>query len=470
MNQGKSLNLVIMVVSLLLLLISFCYDTQNTFLLIFPSFLILLITSVPVLMGREHNVFSPLNYLIYFIFLNLIVRNLYIIYDYPSESYVSNIFLLFKSKDTLVKPLVVMLISFMSFTLGYLFYSRRRPVRDEKLITWNSKKLNVLSVVLLFVSFVSLVKFIISSKVNILMLTLQTFSAYRGVTKNLEDYDAHGFLRVLIQLSVIVFYINYIYYKRSVKKTFWNRLFIFLSFLISILFFFFVQSRSGVIFIFINCFVINYYLKGGRFSYKSVSLLFVSIVVLFSFMTSLRGGSGFDLKEAVEDSLFTILDPLVANNGGVDVSKTGHIMEYVNTHDDFKYGWGYLWLGSSFIPRSIWSNKPVSMDTEVGMKVYNAGSYGSGAVPPGLVAESYWNFGYLGILVVPFFVGVFTRVLHNYFRIIYNDNNKILLYVICFMGVPYSCFGSSIVSMLLGVIYLFVPLQLSLKFITKVEK
>ena len=145
-------------------------------------------------------------------------------------------------------------------------------------------------------------------------------------------------------------------------------------------------------------------------------------------------------------------------------------MEYVNTHDDFKYGWGYLWLGSSFIPRSIWSNKPVSMDTEVGMKVYNAGSYGSGAVPPGLVAESYWNFGYLGILVVPFFVGVFTRVLHNYFRIIYNDNNKILLYVICFMGVPYSCFGSSIVSMLLGVIYLFVPLQLSLKFITKVEK
>ena len=96
--------------------------------------------------------------------------------------------------------------------------------------------------------------------------------------------------------------------------------------------------------------------------------------------------------------------------------------------------------------------------------------FGTGAVPPGLIAESYWNLGYLGILFVPFLLGIFTRHIHTYFRYIdSNNNNKVLFYVVCFMNIPYSCFGSSITSALIGVIYLLVPLYLSLKYITKSE-
>jgi oligosaccharide repeat unit polymerase len=468
MNQAKRINLSIIFFSFIILFISFFYNYNYSFFLLIPSFLILLITSFPILISNEHNVFSPLNYLIYFIFLNLFLRNIYIIYDYPSKSYVDGIFLLYDSKDLLIKAVLLTLMGFIFFTLGYLFYSYKPFVSNKKPVIWNSKKLNLLSFILSFISFISLIKFIISSKVNLLLVTLQTFSNYRGVSEDLSDYNANGFLRVLIQLSLVVFYINYIHFRKSQNKTFSNKFYLIFSFLITLLFFFFTQSRSGVMFLFINCFLINYYLNNYKFSYKRLLVLFPILVLFFSFMTSLRGGSGFDLKDAVQDSLFSVLDPLVANNGGIDTSKTAHIMNYVDKHNDFKYGSGYLFIFSSFIPRAIWPNKPVNIDTEVGMKVYNATSYGTGAVPPGLIAESYWNFGYLGILIIPFIVGIFTRRIHNYFKIINNDNNKILLYVVCFIGVPYSCFGSSITSALIGLIYLLVPLYLSLKYISKI--
>ena len=468
MNQAKRINLSIIFFSFIILFISFFYNYNYSFFLLIPSFLILLITSFPILISNEHNVFSPLCYLIYFIFLNLFLRNIYIIYDFPSKSYVDGIFLLYESKDLLMKPVLLTLMGFIFFTLGYLFYSYKPFVSNKKPVIWNLKKLNLLSFILSFISFISLIKFVISSKVNLLLVTLQTFSSYRGVSEDLSDYNANGFLRVLIQLSIIVFYINYVHFKKSQNKTFSNKFYLIFSFLISLLFFFFTQSRSGVMFLFINCFLINYYLNFNKFSYKRLLVLFSVVVLFFSFMTSIRGGSGFDLKDAVQDSFFSVLDPLVANNGGIDTSKTAHIMNYVDKHNDFKYGSGYLFIFSSFIPRAIWPNKPVNIDTEVGMKVYNATSYGTGAVPPGLIAESYWNFGYLGILIIPFIVGIFTRRIHNYFKIINNDNNKILLYVVCFIGIPYSCFGSSITSALIGLIYLLVPLYLSLKYITKI--
>tara|TARA_B100001059_G_scaffold13776_1_gene11140 strand:+ start:21569 stop:22990 length:1422 start_codon:yes stop_codon:yes gene_type:complete len=467
MHQAKRINLMILIISLMLISISFFYDYDYTFFVMIPSFLILLITSFPILISNEHNIFSPLNYLIYFIFLNIIIRNLYILFDIPSTSYINANFLLFESKDILIKPILLTLVGFIFFTIGYLFYPYKYSINKKKNIKWNVRKLNLLSLVLSSISFISLVKFIASSKLNLLLITIQSFSSYRGISDNLSDYNANGLLRVLIQLSIVVFYINYLHYKTSQVKSFSNKFYLVISFLISILFFFFVQSRSGVIFLFINCFIINYYLNFNKFSYRRLLVLFSMVVLFFSFMTSLRSGSGFDLKDAVQDSLFSVLDPLVANNGGIDTSKTAHIMNYVDKHNDFKYGSGYLFIFSSFIPRAIWPNKPVNIDTEVGNKVYNANAYGSGAVPPGLIAESYWNFGYLGILIITFIVGIFTRRLHNYFKIINNDNNKILLYVVCFIGIPYSCFGSSITSALIGLIYLLVPLYLSLKYISK---
>ncbi len=467
MTKAKNINISILFISFIIIAISFFYDYNLSFFVMVPSFLILLITSFPILISNEHNLFSPLNYLIYFIFLNIIIRNLYVIYDYPSVDYNNYVFLLFTNKDILIKPILLTLLSFIFFIMGYLLFTYKYKSKVKENRQWNIKKMYLLSFFLLMISSISFIKFITSSNLDLLTITLQSLSSYRGTSQNLAEYNAGGFLRILIQLSVIVFYINYIHYLRVKKKSFFNKFFLIISFFISLLFFFFIQSRSGFLFIFINCFMISYYVNNYKFSYKKLFVLSSIVVLSFSFMTSIRGGSNFDIIKSFEKSVFAILDPLVANNGGIDTSKTSHIINYVDKNNDFKYGSGYLWIFSSFIPRTIWANKPVNIDTEVGMKIYGATTFGSGAVPPGLVAESYWNLGYFGIIAIPFVLGLFVRFLHNYFRNINDDDNMILLYVICFVGFAYSCFGSSIVSAIVGIIYLFVPLYLSLRYISK---
>ena len=144
MKQAKYLNILILFLFFLILLVSFFYNYHYTFYLIIPSFLILLVCSIPILISDKHNIFSPLNFLIYFIFLNILIRNIYIIYDYPSKNYVDSVFLLFQDKDILIKPILITLVSFLFFIIGYLI-SFKPKFNSKKIQVWNLGKLNILS-------------------------------------------------------------------------------------------------------------------------------------------------------------------------------------------------------------------------------------------------------------------------------------------------------------------------------------
>jgi oligosaccharide repeat unit polymerase len=184
-------------------------------------------------------------------------------------------------------------------------------------------------------------------------------------------------------------------------------------------------------------------------------------------LTTLRKGAGYNLDESSSISIQSIFDPLIANNGGIDISKTGHIIKYVDSKSSFKYGSSYTWIILSFIPRSIWPSKPVNIDTEIGIKIYGANSYGSGAVPPGLIAESYWNFGYIGIIFIPFIIGIILKKLTNFFNSKRNNINLLIIYVTCFMSIGLALFGSSISSSVVGILYYIVPYLIFFKFVKK---
>ena len=51
------------------------------------------------------------------------------------------------------------------------------------------------------------------------------------------------------------------------------------------------------------------------------------------------------------------------------------------------------------------------------MAVYDASSYGAGAVPPGILGEFFWDFSWLGLLVASlitgFLMGFLDKVFHN---------------------------------------------------------
>lgn len=74
---------------------------------------------------------------------------------------------------------------------------------------------------------------------------------------------------------------------------------------------------------------------------------------------------------------------------------------------EYGYLWGKTYWSSlfRFVPRAIWPEKPIGIDTQVGINFWghNVGK------PPGGVAEAYWNLGIVGVILVYSFYGAFLK-------------------------------------------------------------
>lgn len=470
MSGVKKIITFFLLLSYLITFVCFFLNGYLSSLYLLTSITLLTILSYPIYKSNFVNYFSIIPYLFYFVFLNVFLRNVYLIFDLPTKEYINDVFLLNHSKYFLFKYQLITLFCFIFFILGYDLIPEVISKNNNKsvdLSKWNFKKVQIICLLYLLVSLISLIIFINSSSKSIFLITAENISGYRGISDDLTEYNANGFLRILIQFSVIVLYVSFTIYKLSKKRNVFNAIVLIISILISSFFYFYTQSRSGLLLIFINCYIISFYIGIiKKVNFKTIFILFTFVLLIFGFMTSLRSGNGYDLDENLKNSYFRIFDPIIANNGGIDVSKTAHIIEYVDSKSDFKYGKTYLWILESLVPRYFWSDKPVNIDTEVGMKIYGSTTYGTGAVPPGLIAESYWNFGFIGLFIIPFLVGILLKFISNYFNKNIKDINNLLVYVTCFMPIGLSLFGSSINSTFVGILYILLPFLLFFKFVS----
>ena len=94
------------------------------------------------------------------------------------------------------------------------------------------------------------------------------------------------------------------------------------------------------------------------------------------------------------------------------------IIKAVPDQLDFQYGFSYLNSVLVLIPRSLYPEKPfVNLDTTIGQTVFGCNSFGACGVPPGLLAESYLNFGLVGLFVMPVVLGLFVGKLDLQFKL-----------------------------------------------------
>ncbi|MES2003052.1 MAG: O-antigen polymerase [Bacteroidota bacterium] len=472
MKKVKHLVSVLLGLSLLMTVICMYFTFSLTVLLLLPSLLILIVVAIPILISKDVDLFSPLPYLFYFLFLHVFLRTLYIINDVPDEETINDIFLLGKTKESLLFPLIIFLIGFVSMSIGYM----NKPISFWKSNTildvnnWNNTRFNIVISVAIVISVCALYKFVTISIDSIFLLAVENASSYRGLSDDLADYNSNGYLRFLIQFSDIVFYLTFVKHILSKKKSKFNVLILCVSFLVSVSFYFFVQSRASMMLLFINPIVLRYYLVKKGVNALRVTVIAVICLSFFGFVTSLRVGSGYSQDKL--DILYPVhaLEPLIVNNGGIDVSKTGHIINYIDKNNDLRFGNTFSWIFIAWIPRGFWPEKPVNLDTEVGMKIYGATTYGSGAVPPGLFVELYWNFWFIGIIIGSWVAGLVLKTVHNYFITKNRGVNDTVTYVLCFMPIGLGLFGSSINSVIAGLVFSIIPLKIAFLFITQKNK
>lgn len=188
---------------------------------------------------------------------------------------------------------------------------------------------------------------------------------------------------------------------------------------IILLFAFISQDRSSTAVVLLGLAIV-FAVALGHFPWRAALTGIVVGGALFLTMTDLRESSRSGVAE--RNQVLRELSPperLAISVGGA-FNMGGFV---ANTHahavvpDTLPYAYGRTFVEAATrpIPRQVWRDKPVATG-QTWIAAFRGDRFGAsagGGAAPGLLAESYWNFGWLGILTIPALLGLFLRLLSN---------------------------------------------------------
>lgn len=430
----------------------------------------LVVVVSPNLLEKVWDWFSGWNLLLYTVFLALFLRCLYIDFDLPNPVLINEVFLLNKGKDFLIVPMALLVGSLAVSTCCYVWFKPKPVLQLLKVWrsdAWSESRYRLVVLSCLGLSWVGIVVYIRS----VGALSLANLSAPRGVSSTLEGIETNNYSTWLIMLASIACYLTVM--KILEERKLIHFIFFALSFLTSALYFIMASRRSSLGILMINIIVLFYYHNRMRLNYYVAIVTGALIIIAFNIMTFLRvsafSGANIDYTLVVQKfelpELSTMFAPFILTTNLIDVSKTAHIMAAIPEKLSYAYGATFVEPLFAWIPRSVWPSKPALVDNEIGRIVFGSDLYNAGAVPPGIVAEMYWNLGYFGIFLGAVGVGLLAKWIKVNFT---NRGNKniCLLYVTSFMTLTYSFMGSAFGSVFIGFLMTIFPLFLILNWLT----
>lgn len=457
---------VIILISIVLVLFSLFFVYRSGFALVIIPLLITAVFAFPFLLVKKIDLFSVWSFLFYSVFFGVLCRCIYIYFDIPNKSKIDEVFLLNKDKSFLIPSMFLMFFGSISMVIGFIF-PRRKKTFNKKIFKydhWNERKFFILTTSIACLSLIALIKFIALQGG---LFSLSSISNYRGISTNLSETKSYSYLRVIISLSGVNFLLLYSWLFNYRTKRIFASVLLVASFIIYVFFNIYVSQRAAVFFTFINIIALSYYFNGSKFSQRKFLLAIIPALLIFQLMSALRKDNNLLYQQGFNFRFLKSLEPAILTTNMVDVSKTAHIIQAIPEKIDYQYGYTFTTALFAWIPRSFWKNKPVTnFDNIIGMEVFDAKTYGSGGVPPGIFAELYWNFWIPGVLLGCMLVGMYLKVIHLTFKYYHSNKNSILIYVTVFMMNGVWLVGSSFTSTLIGLLTTLIPLWWMLNFIT----
>jgi len=114
------------------------------------------------------------------------------------------------------------------------------------------------------------------------------------------------------------------------------------------------------------------------------------------------------------------------NDMGKSIQTVIYTKDIVPEKEDFRYGYSYVMAASVALPNLFWEKHPAEVYGSLGRwitKIVDSDFYDfGGALGYSCVAESYVNFGYVGIIICPL---IFGFLLFSIEKKVYNNNNPI---------------------------------------------
>jgi oligosaccharide repeat unit polymerase len=191
-------------------------------------------------------------------------------------------------------------------------------------------------------------------------------------------------------------------------------------------------SRSSVL-LAVLLLTITYTLRTRRIPYKTLMAValggIVMLGVLEEFRTSTRRIESVEqiefesgISEGFTEGVTVLVDRGTDNSGQIAIlGRVPHEVPHL-------YGRSYLAIPMIFVPRAIVGEKPATAGKLNAWLVYERLNTG---IPAGAVGESFWNFSYIGPLVVFFAFGAVLKIASGIF--LANPKNPVVLGAYAYM-------------------------------------
>lgn len=138
-------------------------------------------------------------------------------------------------------------------------------------------------------------------------------------------------------------------------------------------------------------------------------------------------------KEELQKSI----GELISRFGGID--NAAAVIMKVPDKVGYRYFKDFLYIPFSFVPRIIFPWKP-STNLGIIYNIYITGSYYGGSAAPHPIGEGYFNFGFIGVIILFWIWGVYQSILYNGF-FLNNSNNPIVIIIFSFFILDAINFG-----------------------------
>ncbi len=414
-------------------------------------------TAAPIFMERNYRVWSPLTFVLPFVLFGVTFKIVYILAMDTRSSYVQSMLLMNQTPTVLLYGTGVVCTGMLFFVIGYCLAPRpsHSTVWLQRLTdrVWDPKRLLIFALLIVPIStvfFALLVNEVGADLSNIEEFSRKRFAkADSGASERLHTREYYFYRGAYISKFLLYAMLTWVVANRRSFFSGWGIL-IAITGLQSLIVPLFIDNRAGVVLIVVDAIVIACLLK-KQITYNQVLIPAVFAVVLIALMLGNRSQSGGGAINIVEQTL--------VGRDFMDVAKTAHIINAVPNTVPYLYGESlYGWLVAP-IPRSMWRDKPMWIEMPVLiMQTVFAGQDAKGAnsIPPGLIAELYMNFGWVGVCVGMFFAGMALRFIFLIFDPLQSNAFAMLIYTIIVsrlaMGMLGNDLGTGIIKAALDVI------------------
>ncbi|MEL7496253.1 MAG: O-antigen polymerase [Planctomycetota bacterium] len=388
-----------------------CVDHQMMYAAV--GLIAFLIGIVPFLFLKSYDLFSPWSFVLLAIGMGCTLQCLCMSFMWPNAEAIERLLILGQPPEYFIYPAGLYLLGIICLTAGYFANRRSRHWKLNIKREYSNNNLIIVLGACLVVSVVATLAFVRftggvqSGKISAKRTTIKTLDVQRD-----DGFRQYGSLRHMGKLANVAFLILYSFFlARNPKLTTMQWALVGGSFLVACALPFYMSLRGQVCWVILSALGVTYYHGRGNFVMKFGIYAALSIA-LFVFMSILRHAGDDDAmsKLTIEDSISS----LILNRNGPGLSKTAHIINHIPDTLEFKYGETIAVWVIAPIPRELYPNKPmVHTGPIIGTRIY--GNRVSG-VPPGLVAELYWNFYIPGIIFGMLTVGWVLHAVYMLFR------------------------------------------------------